>query len=109
MQEKSKVETYIGFAVRSNKYRTGMNSVESLKRANLVIVCTTASENTKKQAFKVAKKFGTRLYQTARPLAELVYKENTKVMAITDNSLAKAIIENADGELTIINQENIYG
>jgi hypothetical protein len=109
MQAKSKVETFIGFAVRANKYRTGMNSVETLKRANLVLVCSTASENTKKQALKASKKLHAKIYITIKPLAELVHKENAKVMAVTDSALAKAIVENAEGELTIFNQENIYG
>ncbi len=110
MQANSKFQTFIGFAVRANKYKAGMNSILTLKRAKLVIVCKSASENTKKQALKVAKKLGAELYVTVKSLlADLIYKENAKVMAITDGELSKAVLNNADGELLKINQENIYG
>lgn len=110
MQVNSKFQTFIGFAVRANKYKAGMNSLLTLKRAKLVIVCKSASDNTKKQALKVAKKLGADLYVTVKSmLSELIYKDNAKVMAITDGELSKAVLKNAEGELLMINQENIYG
>jgi hypothetical protein len=99
MQAKSKVETFIGFAVRANKYRTGMNSVETLKRANLVLVCSTASENTKKQAVKIAKKYHAKILVTIEnPLSFYTHKDSAKIMAITDKALAEAILNNSENE-----------
>lgn len=104
LQEKTKTETYIGFSVRSRKCKIGVNAVATLKKAELVLVCSSASENTKNEAQKLAQKLrceiiilGTKL------LAEMVHKENAKVMAITDKALAKAIIENAEKDLKGIN------
>lgn len=110
MEAKSKAQTYIGFAVRANKYRTGLNSVESLKKAELIIVCKTASENSKSQARKIAEKLCCNIFVTEKhTLSELVFKENVKIMAITDKNLSDAIKKNSEGELTIFNRENIYG
>ena len=110
MQVKSKFQTFIGFAVKANKYKAGMNSVLTLKRAKLIIVCKSASDNTKKQALKVARKLKASAFVTVNyMLSDLIYQENAKVMAITDGELSKAVIKNAEGELLIINQENIYG
>ena len=54
MGNRGKAETFIGFAIRSNKYRTGQNTCETLKKAYLFLLCNTASENAKKQAIKTS-------------------------------------------------------
>lgn len=96
MTEKSKSATFIGFAVRSGKFRIGGNSLSTIKGASLIIVCKTAAENTVKLAKKYAGKFKCPLIKTQKnTLAELTFKENAKVMAILDRSLAKAILDNA--------------
>ena len=96
MTEKTKSATFIGFAVRSGKFRIGGNSLATIKSANLVIVCKTAADNTVKLAKKYATKFNCPLIKTVtNTLAELTFKENAKVMAITDKSLAQAVIDNA--------------
>lgn len=97
MKETNKIATYIGFAIRSGNYKIGGNSIATLKGANLVIVCSTASENTVKLAKKYSTRFGCKLLTTKTPtLAQLTFKENAKLMAITDSQLAKAIIDNID-------------
>ena len=99
----NKTATFIGFVIRSGKYRAGMNSVQTLKRANLILVCKTASENTKEKANKVAKKFNCPIMVSKqKALIEYTFTDNTKVMAVTDNSLAKAIIQNGTEEFESI-------
>ena len=91
--ERSKGETYIGFALRARKCKIGVNACATLKRAKLVIVCKTAGESTFKEAKKLAAKFSCPLLTAKeKPLAEIAHKENAKVMAITDAALSKAII-----------------
>ena len=93
--EKSKGETFVGFAMRAKKCKTGANACNTLKRANAVIVCKTASENTVADAKKLAKKFNCPLIKTVKkPLAEIVFKENVKVAAITDRALSTALKDN---------------
>lgn len=94
MESKTKTETFIGFAVRAGKFRVGTNAVQTLKKAFLVIVCKTASQNTKKQALKIANKFRCPIMETvSKTLTQFVYKDNAKVMAITDFGLSKAILD----------------
>ncbi len=96
MENKTKAETFIGFAMRAGKFRIGANAVQTLKRAELMIVCSTASENTKKQAISQANKFHCPIIESIIPLENLTHRENSKVMAITDKSLTKAILQNME-------------
>lgn len=90
--EKSKGETYIGFCVRARKCKIGMNAVKTLKKAELLVVSNTASENTVSEGKKTARKLGCKMVITKeKPLEEMLHKENAKVMAITDKELAKAV------------------
>lgn len=62
-----------------------------------MIVCSTASQNTKEQAEKIAKKFHCQLIETASAtLEQLTHRENAKVMAIADKNLSVAILENME-------------
>jgi len=102
LENKGKLITFIGFAMRAGKYKIGTNAVATLKKANLVIVCETASENTKKESQKLAKKLGAPLMETVGiPLSELTHRDNSKVMAITDQSLAKAVTDNSEKYLRV--------
>lgn len=110
MENKSKAETYIGFAIRAGKYRTGMNTIKTLKRAFVVLVCKTASENTKKEAFKAAAKLRSPVLITKnKTLEEMTYRENAKVMAVTDAKLAEAILRESEKDFLTLDQEKIYG
>lgn len=102
MALKSKAYTFIGFAVKARKIKCGVNAVATIKgSAPLLILCRSASENTKKDGFKLAKKLNAKMLVTERDdLENIVYKENCKLAAITDDALATAVIENSDGEFT---------
>lgn len=110
MENKGKAETYIGFAIRAGKYRTGTNTIKTLKRAYVVIVCKTASDNTKKDAFKAAKKLCAPVLVTkTKTLEEMIHRENAKVMAVTDAKLAEAILRESENDFLTLDQEKIYG
>lgn len=99
MDNKGKAETFIGFAMRTGKFRIGANASATLKKAFLIIVCNSASENTKKDADKLAKKFGCPIIQTKeKTLEEITHRENAKVMAIADKSLSLAIFSNSEND-----------
>lgn len=103
MITKSKAQTFIGFAVRSGKCRTGTNSIQTLKKANLVILCKSATENSKKQVMKIAKGLGAKMLITEQKLLEeYIFKAGVKVLAITDKSLADAIYDNAKEEFNFV-------
>ena len=93
---KSKAETFVGFAVRAGKLRSGANTLSTLKKAYLILVCRTAAENTVKIAVKYAEKYRcAALITTEKELFEITHKDGVKIAAITDRALAKAIRDNA--------------
>lgn len=106
---KPKAETLVGFAIRANSYRTGVNSVATLKRAELLLLCPTASQNTVKEVIKLAKKLHARLYVSVKPLEEVAFKQNCKLIAITDKKFAAPIVEYAEGSFTEYKTEAMNG
>ena len=104
MENKTKAQTFIGFAIRARKCKIGTNAVATLKKANLVIVCHTAADNTKKEADKLAKKFKCPIIETVGVrLEEITHKENAKVMAIADRELSLAILNNSENDFNVRN------
>ncbi len=107
---RSKIETFIGFSIRAGKYRLGVNAVATLKNAELLIMCHTASENTVKDVLKLSKKLKAEIIVcNFVNLEDLTGKENCKLMAVTDKSLAKAIIDNLDENFTKYRMEEKNG
>lgn len=106
MEKKTKAATFIGFAVKARKLRTGFNTVCTLKRADLILLCRSASANTADQAIKLKKKFGCRLLKTVgADLERYIYIDNVKVAAVTDKSLANAIFNNKENDFIEVGQE----
>ena len=105
MENKGKAQTFLGFAVRAGKYRTGFNSVASIKKAYLIVVCKTASENSVGEAKKIAKKLGCPLIMTVKEtLAEIIFKENAKIMAVTDKNLARAAFSESEKDFITVQE-----
>ena len=106
MENKSKVETFIGFSMRARKCKIGVNAIATLKRANLLILCKSASENTKKDAIKLARKLNAKLILTvSKNLSDYTHVENGKLIAILDRELANAIMKNLLEDFTYYNME----
>jgi hypothetical protein len=64
-----------------------------------MILCNSASENTVKDAVKLAKKFNCPIITPKeKKLEEITFRENAKVMAIADKDLSKAIIDNSQND-----------
>ena len=94
-----KVETYLGFCLRSRKITLGSGSIETLKKGvHLLIVCSSASENTLKVAVKYKNKFSCPLLVCKAGLGSVLHKEGCKLAAVRDAELAKAILANADND-----------
>ncbi len=106
---KTKAETLVGFAIKSRKCKMGVNAVATLKTAELLILCPTASQNTVKDAVKLAKKLSAKLYVSVKTLEDVTFKENCKLIAITDKNFAKPIMELSDGSFTEYLMEAING
>ena len=106
MQNNNKIATYVGFSIKSRNCKMGVNAVATLKNAEILMLCHTASENTKKDAIKLANRFRAKLIISRKyTLADITFKDNCKLLAITDKSLAKAIIDNLDTDFTEYSME----
>lgn len=93
-----KVETYLGFCLRARKIALGGGTIETLKKGvYLVLVCSTAAENTFKLAIKYKNRFSCPLIVCKSGLENAVHREGCKLAAVRDSELARAIIESADG------------
>ncbi len=105
----SKVLSYIGFAVKAGKVRTGVNVAKTVKgRVPLMIICETASENTLKEATEIAKKLGAKMVMTHGIKVEDIFnKVNCKLALVTDNSLASAILSNLDDQFVLFGGNKI--
>ena len=103
--ERTKFETFAGFAIRAGKLVRGTNAVRATrKRIWSLFVCGTAAENTKKEALSLSSKFGAPLFGTKDlVLAELVHKENCKLVAFLDKNLSDAAIRTLDEHFIRIN------
>lgn len=91
---RSKGESYIGFCIKAGKLTCGFNAVELQKKdIYLLLLCSTATENAKKSAAKLQRKFGCEMLMLrGRTLEEITGKPNCKLAAVRDRNLAKAIL-----------------
>lgn len=100
MLENNKIETFIGFAIKARALTCGTDSVGKLKKAYVVLVCSSASENTLKEAVSFSNKFGCPLLRCKNKLEDFTRKANCKIAAVTDVNLAKAVVDNENEDFS---------
>ncbi|MGN0796518.1 MAG: L7Ae/L30e/S12e/Gadd45 family ribosomal protein [Christensenellales bacterium] len=88
---RQKIISYLGFAQKAGKVVIGFDNVanKKYKRFPLILVCKSASDRTKNEVIHSDK--ATRII-VADNVAELTNRTGCKVIAVTDENLAKAII-----------------
>ena len=102
MQNK-KIETFIGFSIRARKLVAGTNAISFCKKINVVFLCHTGSQNARKEATKIARKYRAPLVLSKVTLIDdLVNKTNCKMFALTDDKLSQAVMANLDETYEII-------
>ena len=105
MEIKGKPYSYIGFAIKARKLRTGITAVGTLnKDVYLIILCSTGEKNARKEAEKLAEKHKAPLVESLKfTLEAITGKENCKVAAVTDEHLAQAITDNLGDDFKLLN------
>ncbi len=90
----SKIDCYVHFAVRSGKVIWGIDSlIKSRKRIKTVLYDSTLGQNSKKELERYLNTNNVPSLQLPENyLNTLLKRENVKVLAITDDSLANAIL-----------------
>lgn len=94
---KSKIETYIGFCIKSGKISLGSGAISTLKGGVCLLVLDgTAAKNSKRLALKFKNRFDCPLIICKEGFARLVNRDGAKIAAIKDSELSKAILQNLD-------------
>ena len=89
----SKVETYIGFAIRKGSVVFGCDGIKSSKKRMFLLLYTpTLSTNSLSVLQQASERAGCPLAQISE--FETLRKKNCKALAICDKSLAHAILDN---------------
>ena len=98
--EKSKIETYLGFSIRSRQIIFGAEMIERKKKGvYLLVIDGGIGKNSLKTILQAQEKLSCPLYITDEgALAEWVRRPAVKAVAITDKNLASAMIKCAEGE-----------
>ncbi len=99
---KNKVETFIGFCVKSRNIVYGSGSIDVQRRGVYVILlCSSAQKNTVKLALKFSRRFNCPVMLCKCGLENAVNKPGCKIAAVKDKNLAEAILANACEEYEI--------
>ncbi len=99
---KSKIESYVGFALRARKIRLGSGAISTLRGGvELLIMDGGAAKNSQRLALKFKNRFSCPLVVCETGFADLVGKPDCKIAAICDKSLAGAILDNLDGNFRL--------
>ena len=89
----TKIETYIGFAIRKGSVVFGCDSIKTYRKKIWALLYTPSlSDNSLSVLREVAARINRPLVQI--PEIEILAKKNCKALAICDKSLADAILDN---------------
>ncbi len=101
--EKSKIETYLGFSIRSRRIIFGTEMISRQKKGvKLLIVDGAMGANSLKIIVKAQATLGCPLLQAeAGLLAEWTHRPAVKAVALTDEHLATAILQTVAHETQI--------
>ncbi len=92
-----KIETYIGFCIRSGKISIGSGAISTLRSGvKLIILDGAAAKNSKRLALKFQSRFGCPLVICKSGFERVVNRDGAKIAAIKDDELSKAILQNLD-------------
>lgn len=87
-----KIISYLGFARKSNNCIMGQTALKKCnKQLNLLLVCSSASENLKNLARNLANKNNCE-WVTLEDLSKLLNYDDIKIVGLTDENLSNAII-----------------
>ncbi len=98
--EKNKIETYLGFCIRARKIIFGTEMISRQKKGvKLLMVDGGIGANSLKIMIRAQETFGCPLLQTAAgALGAWTHKPAVKGLAVTDDSLAQAILAAAQSD-----------
>ncbi|MDE7082298.1 MAG: hypothetical protein K2O89_01165 [Clostridia bacterium] len=104
----SKIDTYIGFCIKSGKISIGSGAIATLKGGvKLLVLDGTAAKNSKRLALKFKNRFNCPLIICKSGFERVVNREGAKIAAIRDEELSKAILQNSDDNYELYTEGSI--
>lgn len=101
---KSKVETYVGFCIKSGKISIGSGAISTLKGGvKLLVLDGTAAKNSLRLALKFKNRFDCPLIVCKSGFSRVVNRDGAKIAAIKDAELSAAILRNLDDNYELFN------
>lgn len=89
----SKIKSYLGLCVKSGGVVIGQDRLkQNNKKIYLIVLSPTATQNLKDLSFRLSEKFDCDLVITNTVLEDLICKQGCKLVGITNQSLAEAIL-----------------
>lgn len=105
---KSRVETFIGFAIKARKIALGSGAISTLRGGVYLLIANgTAAKNTQKLSIKFKERFSCPLLICKSGFEEAVNKAGCKIAAVRDRELAKAILDSQDDNYELYSGGNI--
>lgn len=97
MKNITKIKSYIGFAIKMRKAVFGVDGIKTSKqKLFLVVFDESLANNSSKKLCSFCENNNLKCYKVDFSLSELTKRSNVKAVAIGDESLANAIIENME-------------
>jgi len=92
------IKTYIGFSIKKGSVVYGLESLQAYrKKVHLILLCGSAGEKTARKTNELAAERNIPLRVSPELLSGLTGKINVKVIALTDENLAKPTLNILDG------------
>ncbi len=99
--EKNKIETYLGFCIRSRKIVFGAESIEKLRKGvYLLVIDGGVGKNSLKSVLLAQERLRCPIVASkdAGGLGETLHRPAVKAAAVTDKNLAAAILAACEGD-----------
>ncbi len=94
---KGKIETYIGFCIKSANITLGSGAISTLRGdVYLLVMDSNSAKNSVRLALKFKRRFNCPLLVCKQGFEDVVNKPGCKIAAIRDKNLAKAILESKE-------------
>lgn len=91
------IKTYLGFSIKSRAIVIGQDRLKETKeKIHLIVYCSSASQNLKDLVLRLAEKFKCKALLLDEKLEDYTSIEGCKVLGLTNQSLADAIIKVAE-------------
>ncbi len=92
--QKDKIESLVGFAVKAGKIVYGADGISRAKKnLYLTLVCNSISQKSLKYVLRECKRRKLAVIKTEKPLEDVVYKKNCKVITVSDKQMSEAILK----------------